>query len=65
MCKAKVVKHDKRLSLLTKAELIKLVQLQSKRLVKAKFYYRQQRDKIDKLVVINNKALDALRKPVK
>lgn len=53
----------KSLSKLTKAELMKVIVEQVKRLDKAKFYYRQQRTKIDELVAINTSAIKLLRKP--
>ena len=47
---------------MTKAELVKVVIEQGKRLDRAKFYYRQQRSKIDELVSINDKAVQLLKK---
>jgi len=47
---------------MTKAELVAVVIEQGKRLDRAKFYYRQQRAKIDELVSINDKAVQLLKK---
>lgn len=47
---------------MTKTELIKVVIEQGKRLDKAKFYYRQQRAKIDELAGVNKEALKLLSK---
>lgn len=50
---------------MSKAELVAVVIEQGARLDKAKFYYRQQRDKIAQLVTVNEKAIKLLRaKPV-
>ena len=60
MCKTETVISDKRLSSMTKAELIETVINQGKRLDRAKFYYRQQSAKIDELVEVNDKAIKML-----
>jgi hypothetical protein len=47
---------------MTKAELVAVVIEQGARLDKAKFYYRQQRDKINELVAVNESVIKLLRK---
>jgi hypothetical protein len=52
----------KSINSMTKAELKAVIIKQGKRLDKAKFYYRQQKTKIDELVAINDNAVKLLRK---
>lgn len=47
---------------MTKAELIGVIKVQDARLSKAKFYFRQQRDKIAELTGVNKEAVKLLSK---